>query len=399
MEMRSGRPPPSLPPPSRPPPPHAEDEQARLCSDALPSDSFPGATPDRNGTEHWQHGQELSTHDHTFITRPPPQDPHVPHLHVPGDGQSPMVVGVSTLAVLEAEHEAALLRAERARTRKAHAMTTFQQEVSTAAVDHAQLHHWATQMEDDASELQTAERLVETTATAHARGVHASQLENEARRVRAEAQRHAQALRAANARFQKATWAARAAEATAAAAAQAVLVEEQPAAAATPLEDSEVSAVFASSSGAASGVGGRISPSGGRVSPSGSKDERSLWDRLNSPRTLLLGERGSVNGPSGRVYRSTAIWPLMLLPGNAPRSWAIVMVESKVFDPFILIVIFANCVSMAWASPLDPPNTPKQDVLDVLEVTFLYIFTCEMLIKMLAYARPTRTCPPQPSSS
>ena len=45
-----------------------------------------------------------------------------------------------------------------------------------------------------------------------------------------------------------------------------------------------------------------------------------------------------------------------------------------------------NCVTMAWQSPLDPPGTRKQDILDVFEWVFLLIFPAEPRTKIVAYS-------------
>ena len=54
------------------------------------------------------------------------------------------------------------------------------------------------------------------------------------------------------------------------------------------------------------------------------------------------------------------------------------MVESRWFDPVILLTILANCTTMAWASPLDPPGTQKEALLASLEWLYLLIFTFEL---------------------
>ena len=90
-----------------------------------------------------------------------------------------------------------------------------------------------------------------------------------------------------------------------------------------------------------------------------------------------------VKGPSGKEYRSTSIF--CLLPAHQPRKAAIQFCEAPYFDPFILLTILANCGTMAWQSPLDPPGTWKEDVMGVCEDVFLAIFTAEMLTKVLAY--------------
>ena len=91
----------------------------------------------------------------------------------------------------------------------------------------------------------------------------------------------------------------------------------------------------------------------------------------------------AVIGPSGHVYSSRTFGFLEV--GRAPRPWAIKLVEWAPFDAFILVTIMANCATMAWNSPLDPPGTPKAHFIDVCEWVYLYIFTFEMLAKICAY--------------
>ena len=59
--------------------------------------------------------------------------------------------------------------------------------------------------------------------------------------------------------------------------------------------------------------------------------------------------------------------------------------ERSPFDAFILATIICNCVTMAWESPLDPPGTAKAHFIDMCEIAYLYIFTFELCVKMLAY--------------
>jgi len=90
-----------------------------------------------------------------------------------------------------------------------------------------------------------------------------------------------------------------------------------------------------------------------------------------------------VQGASGWIYHSTSLG--CLRPHHFPRRIAIGVVESPVFDPFILLTIMVNCTTMAWSSPMDPPGTQKQDILAVLEWVYLYIFTFELVMKIIAY--------------
>ena len=64
-----------------------------------------------------------------------------------------------------------------------------------------------------------------------------------------------------------------------------------------------------------------------------------------------------------RIYQSTSLF--CLRPGDEPRRSTIFLVESKPFDPIILITIICNCCTMAWESPLDPCCTWKADFIDV----------------------------------
>ena len=78
--------------------------------------------------------------------------------------------------------------------------------------------------------------------------------------------------------------------------------------------------------------------------------------------SLVLRE---VRGGSGRFYGGTSC---CLTFGQQPRRAFIWLVESAPFDPFILLTILCNCITMAWESPLDPPGTAKAALVDVCEV-------------------------------
>ena len=91
----------------------------------------------------------------------------------------------------------------------------------------------------------------------------------------------------------------------------------------------------------------------------------------------------AVQGESGWIYHSKTFF--LLRPAHLPRFFAILIIESSFFDPFILLTIMCNCATMAWASPLDPPGTPKEALLAVLEWVYLIIFTFELVMKILAY--------------
>ena len=115
--------------------------------------------------------------------------------------------------------------------------------------------------------------------------------------------------------------------------------------------------------------------------------QRSVTDSGPAVGTLrdLYGQSpaAEVYGPSGRLYTGTSL--CCLRPAQWLRRWAIQLVESKPFDPIILLTIVLNCATMAWESPLDPCCTRKAAFIDVCEWVYLSIFTVEMFVKILAY--------------
>ena len=102
-----------------------------------------------------------------------------------------------------------------------------------------------------------------------------------------------------------------------------------------------------------------------------------LYDENSPPPSLVVG-------PSGRIYSGSSTL-FHLKPHQEPRRRAISLVESRWFDPCILLSILANCVTMAWQSPLDPCCTDKARFLAWCEDAFLAVFTGELLLKVLAY--------------
>lgn len=97
----------------------------------------------------------------------------------------------------------------------------------------------------------------------------------------------------------------------------------------------------------------------------------------------LVVERVRGRGRFGRVYSHlSCCW---LRPSDEPRRWAILLVESRWMDPLVLMIILLNCFTLAWESPLDLPGTWKAMLIEELEWVFLWIFTLEMLLKMLAF--------------
>ena len=110
-------------------------------------------------------------------------------------------------------------------------------------------------------------------------------------------------------------------------------------------------------------------------------DEKQVYEGIEQ----LCSKRppAAVQGRSGWVYHSMSLG--LFRPEHPLRFLCIWIVESPIFDPIVLLTIVANCVTMAMASPLDQPGSWKQALIAKLEPVFLYVFTFEMLTKMLAY--------------
>ena len=77
------------------------------------------------------------------------------------------------------------------------------------------------------------------------------------------------------------------------------------------------------------------------------------------PAKIIRGKGGA----GGRVYHSTSLF--VLRPYHFPRRLAILILEANFFEPFIALTILLNVITMAWASPLDPPNTQKAAFITV----------------------------------
>ena len=75
----------------------------------------------------------------------------------------------------------------------------------------------------------------------------------------------------------------------------------------------------------------------------------------------------AVLGPTSGVTYDGSSLLFSLRPADQPRKAAIELLERPLFDPLILLTITANCVTMAWESPLDPAGTWKASFLAVCE--------------------------------
>ncbi|KAM7341447.1 ca[2+]-channel protein alpha[[1]] subunit D isoform 4-T4 [Cochliomyia hominivorax] len=71
---------------------------------------------------------------------------------------------------------------------------------------------------------------------------------------------------------------------------------------------------------------------------------------------------------------------------NPVRAFCIRIVDSKIFEYFILLTIFANCVALAVYTPYPSGDSNvTNQTLEKVEYIFLVIFTSECVMKIIAY--------------
>ena len=114
-------------------------------------------------------------------------------------------------------------------------------------------------------------------------------------------------------------------------------------------------------------VGGCYAWSGGAYRP--------LVDKFGS----IIG----VKGPSGRWYIGRTFG--CLSPLNPVRALFILLIEHPLFDPFILLAIFANCFVLAVSGrPADSMFYVEPTLSQTLELAFTWFFTVEIGCKAIA---------------
>jgi voltage-dependent calcium channel L type alpha-1D len=60
------------------------------------------------------------------------------------------------------------------------------------------------------------------------------------------------------------------------------------------------------------------------------------------------------------------------------------MIYSKIFEYFIVIVILLSCILLCIDTPLEDPNTSLSSILLALDLIFLVIFIIEATLKIIA---------------
>ena len=61
------------------------------------------------------------------------------------------------------------------------------------------------------------------------------------------------------------------------------------------------------------------------------------------------------------------------------------MVNSKIFEVTIIVLIVFSTLTLAFESPLDDPKGTKIQVLEKIDLVMTFIFTCEAVLKIIAY--------------
>ena len=68
---------------------------------------------------------------------------------------------------------------------------------------------------------------------------------------------------------------------------------------------------------------------------------------------------------------------------GAFRQLVFKLVTAPAFDYFVLLIIILSCIMMATQSPRDEANGIKPPIYDELEMAFTYIFTTEVVLKLV----------------
>lgn len=75
----------------------------------------------------------------------------------------------------------------------------------------------------------------------------------------------------------------------------------------------------------------------------------------------------------------------ILGPDNWLREHIAGMVQTKIFDNIILVLIFVSSVCLAIENPLRDPDSLLSDILEVLDIVLTVLFAIEMVMKMITY--------------
>ena len=131
------------------------------------------------------------------------------------------------------------------------------------------------------------------------------------------------------------------------------------------------------------GGGGMMGP-GGPNNNNGTNNQNSGQTNTNS---RILDRNRQQNRNQAGIFTNKAETSLFCLPLSNPfRRQCIRVVENKMFDNFILIVIVGNCVALGMDRPMSSGDSSRNKAaLEKIENVFLTIFTLECFWKIVAY--------------
>lgn len=70
---------------------------------------------------------------------------------------------------------------------------------------------------------------------------------------------------------------------------------------------------------------------------------------------------------------------------NPARIAIFGLVNNKIFELVILVLILATTVSLALESPLENPDSKMNMILEYVDMGMTAVFTIEMILKIVAY--------------
>uniref|UniRef100_A0A0G4H4M4 Ion transport domain-containing protein n=1 Tax=Chromera velia CCMP2878 TaxID=1169474 RepID=A0A0G4H4M4_9ALVE len=108
--------------------------------------------------------------------------------------------------------------------------------------------------------------------------------------------------------------------------------------------------------------------------PAASQRRGSLQDPISISQSNPFGDQPDFL-QSSRMLEDLPAW----------RRGLVRMVTSKVFETIVLILILANCVTLAMQDPLQSPHSEWNRRLDIADFVLLLFFTLEMILKILAF--------------
>eukprot|EP01028_Stygiella_incarcerata_P002064 TRINITY_DN1385_c0_g1_i6.p1 TRINITY_DN1385_c0_g1~~TRINITY_DN1385_c0_g1_i6.p1 ORF type:complete len:1121 (-),score=310.44 TRINITY_DN1385_c0_g1_i6:71-3433(-) len=76
---------------------------------------------------------------------------------------------------------------------------------------------------------------------------------------------------------------------------------------------------------------------------------------------------------------------LLFKSGNSFRLWLHRVVHHRFFEPVILLVIVLSSIALAFETPNDSRSSTKYQILHILDIIFVVIFSVEMMMKIVVF--------------